>query len=290
MALRSSLINVMEKAARKAARGLLHDFGEVEQLQVSRKGPADFVSAADLKSEKTLRYELEKARPEFGFILEEGGEVPAKDGEHRWLIDPLDGTTNFLHGVPHFSINIAVEKFAKRPSGKMRREIIAGMTYDPIRDEMFWAEKGQGAYLNERRLRVSGRTKLAESMISTGIPVQGRSDPKAFLTRLESVMDKVASVHRMGSAALDLAYVAAGRYEGYWEDRLNAWDIAPGIILVREAGGYVSQFDGGENMLDAGEIVAANDKLHSELRKLLREAAPAKKVASDSPAPAKSRA
>ena len=162
----------------------------------------------------------------------------------------------------------------------MRREIIAGMTYDPIRDEMFWAEKGQGAYLNERRLRVSGRTKLSESMLSTGIPVQGRSDPKAFLARLEAVMGKVASVHRMGSAALDLAYVAAGRYEGYWEDRLNAWDIAPGMILVREAGGYVSQFDGAENMLDTGEIVAANDKLHSEIRKLLREAAPAKKIAS----------
>jgi myo-inositol-1(or 4)-monophosphatase len=279
MALRSSLINVMEKAARKAARGLLHDFGEVEQLQVSRKGPADFVSAADLKSEKTLRYELEKARPEFGFILEEGGEIPAKDGEHRWLIDPLDGTTNFLHGVPHFCINIAVEKFQKRPSGKLRREILAGITYDPIRDEMFWAEKGQGAYLNERRLRVSGRTKFAESMISTGIPVQGRSDPKAFLARLEAIMERAASVHRMGSAALDLAYVAAGRYEGYWEDRLNAWDIAPGMILVREAGGYVSQFDGGETMLDTGEIIAANDKLHSELRRVLREAAPAKSTA-----------
>jgi myo-inositol-1(or 4)-monophosphatase len=274
MALRSSLINVMEKAARKAARGLLHDFGEVEQLQVSRKGPADFVSAADHKAEKTLRYELEKARPDFGFILEEGGEVAAKDGEHRWLIDPLDGTTNFLHGIPHFCINIAVEKFAKRPSGRMRREIIAGMTYDPIRDEMFWAEKGQGAYLNERRLRVSGRTKLAESVIATGIPVQGRSDHQAFLARLATIMDQVASVHRMGSAALDLAYVAAGRYEGYWEDRLNSWDIGPGIILVREAGGYVSQFDGSENMLDTGEIIAANDKLHSELRRIVREATP----------------
>jgi myo-inositol-1(or 4)-monophosphatase len=280
MALRSSLINVMEKAARKAARGLLHDFGEVEQLQVSRKGPADFVSAADTKAERTLRYELEKARPEFGFILEEGGEVPSKDGEHRWLIDPLDGTTNFLHGIPHFCINIAVEKFQKRPSGKLRREIIAGMTYDPIRDEMFWAEKGQGAYLNERRLRVSGRTKLAESVISTGIPVQGRSDHQAFLARLATIMDQVASVHRMGSAALDLAYVAAGRYEGYWEDRLNAWDIGPGIILVREAGGYVSQFDGSENMLDSGEIIAANDKLHSELRRILREATPRTAAAS----------
>ena len=279
MALRSSLINVMEKAARKAARGLLHDFGEVEQLQVSRKGPADFVSAADLKAEKTLRYELEKARPEFGFILEEGGEIPAKDGEHRWLIDPLDGTTNFLHGVPHFCINIAVERFQKRPSGKLRREIIAGVTYEPIRDEFFWAEKGQGAYLNERRLRVSARAKLAESMISTGIPVQGRSDHAAFLARLSSLMDKVASVHRMGSAALDLAYVAAGRYEGFWEDHLNAWDIGPGIILVREAGGYVSDFEGGDGMLDSGEIIAGNDKLHSELRRILREATPRPAVA-----------
>ena len=274
MALRSSLINVMEKAARKAARGLLHDFGEVEQLQVSRKGPADFVSAADHKAEKTLRYELEKARPDFGFILEEGGEIAGKDGELRWLVDPLDGTTNFLHGIPHFCINIAVEKFQKRPSGKLRREIIAGITFDPIRDELFWAEKGQGAYLNERRLRVSGRTKLAESMIATGIPVQGRSDHQAFLARLAVIMDKVASVHRMGSAALDLAYVAAGRYEGFWEESLHDWDIAPGILLVREAGGYVSQFDGGETMLDSGEIIAANDKLHVELRRIVRVATP----------------
>lgn len=288
MALRSSLINVMEKAARKAARGLLHDFGEVEQLQVSRKGPADFVSAADIKAEKTLRYELEKARPDFGFILEESGEIASKDGEHRWLIDPLDGTTNFLHGIPHFCINIAVEKFQKRPSGKLRREIIAGITFDPIRDELFWAEKGQGAYLNERRLRVSGRTKLAESVISTGIPVQGRSDHEAFLARLASIMDKVASVHRMGSAALDLAYVAAGRYEGFWEEHLNAWDIAPGLLLVREAGGYVSQFDGSENMLDTGEIIAGNDKLHAELRRVLREATSPKRGAANAPSPAKS--
>ena len=288
MALRSSLINVMEKAARKAARGLLHDFGEVEQLQVSRKGPADFVSAADIKAEKTLRFELEKARPDFGFILEESGEIAAKDGEHRWLIDPLDGTTNFLHGIPHFCINIAVEKFQKRPSGKLRREIIAGITFDPIRDELFWAEKGQGAYLNERRLRVSGRTKLAESVISTGIPVQGRSDHEAFLARLASMMDKVAAIHRMGSAALDLAYVAAGRYEGFWEERLNAWDIAPGLLLVREAGGYVSEFDGAENMLDTGEIIAGNDKLHVELRRVLREATSHKRGAGHSPSSAKS--
>jgi len=290
MALRSSLINVMEKAARKAARGLLHDFGEVEQLQVSRKGPADFVSAADIKAEKTLRYELEKARPDFGFILEESGEVASKDGEHRWLVDPLDGTTNFLHGIPHFCINIAVEKFQKRPSGKLRREIIAGITFDPIRDELFWAEKGQGAYLNERRLRVSGRTKLAESMISTGIPVQGRSDHEAFLARLASIMDKVAAVHRMGSAALDLAYVAAGRYEGFWEEGLKAWDIAPGLLLVREAGGYVSQFDGSETMLDTGEVIAANDKLHVELRRVLREATSQKHTTGIAPGSAKSSA
>jgi myo-inositol-1(or 4)-monophosphatase len=272
MAVRSSLINVMEKAARKAARGLLHDFGEVEQLQVSQKGPANFVSAADLKSEKAIRYELAKARPEFGFILEEGGEVPGTDGEHRWLIDPLDGTTNFLHGVPHFCISIALEKYNKRPSGKLRREIIAALILDPALDEMFWAEKGQGAWLNDRRLRVSGRSKFADAMISTGIPVQGRSDHAVFLARLAAIMERAASVHRMGSAALDIAYVAAGRYEGFFEESLNAWDVAAGILLVREAGGYVSEFDGGEGMLDSGKIVCANDKLHAELRRVLKQA------------------
>ena len=265
MAARSATINVMAGAALKAARGLIRDFGEVEQLQVSVKGPADFVSTADLKAERTLRTELAKARPGYSFLMEESGASAGSDARHRWIVDPLDGTKNFLHGIPHWAISIALERDG---------EIVAGVIYEPTRDEMFWAEKGAGAYLNERRLRVSGRAKLAESMISTGIPVQGRSDHQAFLARLAVIMDRAASVHRMGSASLDLAYVAAGRYEGYWEDRLNPWDIAPGMILVREAGGYVSQFDGGETMLDTGEIIAANDKLHAELRRLIREAAP----------------
>ncbi|HEY4133831.1 MAG TPA: inositol monophosphatase family protein [Alphaproteobacteria bacterium] len=271
MVVRSPLFNVMEKAARKAARGLLHDFGEVEQLQVSQKGPADFVSQADLKTENTLRAELSKARPGFGFLLEEGGEIIGNDGEHRWVIDPLDGTTNFLHGIPHFCISIALEKYRKTPTG-VRREILAGMVYEPIRDEMFFAEKGQGAFLNDKRLRVSGRTKLADCVFATGIPVQGRSDPKLFLAELSSMMAKVSSVHRMGSAALDLAYVAAGRYDGYWERKLNAWDIAAGLLLIREAGGYVSDIDGGTDMLNTGTVLVANDHLHTEFARIIREA------------------
>ena len=271
MTLRSPLFNVLEKAARKASRALLHDFGEVEQLQVSQKGPADFVSQADTKCENTLRAELQKARPGFGFILEEGGEIVGNDGEHRWVIDPLDGTTNFLHGIPHFCMSIALEKYRKTPTGT-RREVIAGMIYEPVRDEMFYAEKGQGAFLNGNRLRVSGRAKLADCVIATGIPVQGRSDPKVFLAELSAVMARVSSVHRMGSAALDLAYVAAGRYDGFWERKLNAWDVAAGLLLIREAGGYVTDMDGGTDMLDKGSVLVSNDKLHTELARVIREA------------------
>lgn len=271
MTIRSPLFNVLEKAARKAARSLLHDFGEVEQLQVSQKGPADFVSQADTKAENTLRAELSKARPGFGFILEEGGEIVGNDGEHRWVIDPLDGTTNFLHGIPHFCMSIALEKYRKTPTG-VRRETLAGMIYEPIRDEMFFAEKGQGAFLNGKRLRVSGRAKLADCVFATGIPVQGRSDPKVFIAELSAMMERVSSVHRMGSAALDLAYVAAGRYDGFWERKLNAWDIAAGLLLIREAGGYVSDMDGGSDMLEKGSVLVANDKLHSEFARILRDA------------------
>lgn len=270
MAIKSAIINVMERAARKAARGLLRDLGEVGQLQVSQKGPANFVSAADVRAEKTIRMELAKARPDFGFLLEEAGEVGNKDAEHRWVVDPLDGTTNFLHGVPHFAISIAVEKRVGPSS-----EVTAALILDPARDEMFWAEKGQGAFLNEHRMRVSSRKRLTEALIATGIPTQGRSDHRLFLARLGKLMENVASVHRAGAAALDLAWVAAGRYDGFFELGLSRWDVAAGILLIREAGGFVTEIGGGNDPLGTGSILAANPNLHAPLSELLDEASAA---------------
>ncbi len=261
MATRSALINVMVRAAEKAARGLVRDFGEVEHLQVSVKGPGDFVSTADLQAERILKTELGKARPEFGFLMEEGGAV-AGDGRHRWIVDPLDGTTNFLHGIPHFAISIGVER---------EGEIIAGVVYDPMRDEMFYAEKGFGAFVNDRRLRVSARQQLADSVIGTGIPYRERGDHPEYLKLLAAVMGATAGVRRMGAASLDLAYVAAGRYDGFFEIGLSPWDVAAGILLVREAGGYVSEIDGGRDMLNSGNVLAANDRLSTPLGKLLRD-------------------
>jgi myo-inositol-1(or 4)-monophosphatase len=258
--IRSANINVMDQAARKAARHLIRDFGEVEQLQVSIKGPGDFVTAADQKAEKILRQELAKARPNFGFLLEEGGEIPSKDG-HRWIIDPLDGTTNFLHGIPHFSISIALE---------WHGDIISGLVYDPIKDETFVAEKGAGAFLNDRRLRVSRRGELQRSMIGTGIPVlnwPGRQ--KGFADQLEQVVDKVAGVRRMGTASLDLAYVAAGRFDGFWEYGLKPWDIAAGLVLVREAGGLTGFLEGDQTWSEPGTLVVGNADIHPQLIKLL---------------------
>jgi myo-inositol-1(or 4)-monophosphatase len=263
MALRSALVNVMAQAAKKAARGLVRDFGEVEQLQVSRKGPADFVSNADLKAERVLRQELSKARPDWGFLLEESGAIAGKDESQRWVVDPLDGTLNFLHGIPHFAITVAAEK---------NGEPIAGITSDPIRDELFWAEKGQGAYLNERRLRVSGRSRLDEAVIATCIPRQGEERQARGLSELAVVMPEIAEIRRFGSAALDLAYTAAGRYDGYWEWNLQRWDISAGVIIMREAGGMVSEIDGGSKVLESGNILAANDQLHQPLRLLLARA------------------
>ncbi len=262
MALRSPLINVMATAATKAARGLLRDFGEVEQLQVSTKGPSDFVSTADTKAEAAVKAELQKARPRFGMLLEEGGATEG-DGEHVWVVDPLDGTTNFLHGIPHFAISIALLR---------NNQVVAGLIHEPVRDEMFWAERGAGAFMNGRRLRVSARRALNDSIIATGIPHRGRGDHAAFLRELPAVMAQTSGVRRAGSAALDLAYVAAGRYDGFWERALSQWDIAAGILLVREAGGYVSEINGGENMLASGSILAANDQLHRPLLKLLKDA------------------
>lgn len=266
MALKSAIINVMTKAAMSAARGLLRDFGEVEQLQVSRKGPADFVSVADRKAERAVVEELKKARPGYGFLLEESGEQPGKDSRRRWIVDPLDGTTNFLHGIPHFAISIALEEDHK---------IVAGVIYQPITDELFWAEAGQGAYVNAQRLRVSGRRDLLQSVVATGIPYAGRgsdTDHARFVSEMAVIMPEVAGIRRFGAAALDLAYVAAGRYDGFWESGLEAWDIAAGIILVQEAGGMVSEFNGRSNMLASGEILATNNRIHGPLTRLLRDA------------------
>src|ERR1700719_3255229 len=240
MAVRSATINVMGGAALKAARGLIRDFGEVEQLQVSVKGPGDFVSTADLRAEKVLRAELTKARPGYGLLMEEGGGVAGSDPRHRWIVDPLDGTTNFLHGIPHFAISIALERDG---------EIVAGIVYDATRDEMFWAEKGAGAYVNEHRLRVSARRGLGDAVIGTGIPFRGRGDHPSYLAALSAVMSSTAGVRRLGAAALDLAYVAAGRYDGFWEFGLKPWDIAAGMLLVKEAGGFVSDLAGGQTMM-----------------------------------------
>lgn len=265
MAVRSAIINVMTRAADKAARRLKRDFGEVENLQVSRKGPADFVSTADLRAEKILREELGRARPEYAFLMEESGHTaapaPGADTPRRWIVDPLDGTTNFLHGLPHFAISIALEE---------RGEIIAGVVYDPIKEEMFWAEKGAGAYLNDRRIRVSGRATLAAALVGTGAPFLGHGEAPQFLAELNAVMGATAGVRRWGAAALDLAYVAAGRFDAYWERDLSPWDTAAGIALVREAGGYVSEVNGKPFHLDSPSIMAGNDTLHPAIVKLLR--------------------
>src|SRR3954451_20903560 len=233
MAVRSPIINVMGNAALKAARGLIRDFGEVEHLQVSVKGAGEFVSTADLKAERTLKTELKRARPGYAMLFEESGAEAGSDPRHRWIVDPLDGTTNFLHGIPHFAISIGLERDG---------EIVAGVIYDPTRDEMFWAEKGIGAYLNDRRLRVSGRRRLGEALIATGIPFREHGNHPDYLAGLAAIMVETSGVRRFGSAALDLAYVAAGRYDGFWEVGLQPWDIAAGLLLVREAGGYVTDF------------------------------------------------
>lgn len=265
-------MTVMQNAAQKAARRLLRDFAEVEQLQVSIKGPSDFVSAADLRAETTIREELERARPGYGMLAEEGGESGSLKWDWRWVVDPLDGTTNFLHGIPHWAISIALQKRA--PDGSA--EIVAGMIYNPAGNEMFWAEKGIGAYLNDRRLRVSARREMSEALLATGIPF-GASSPRArlpFARTLGTLMPQVAGIRRFGSAALDLAWVAAGRYDGYWELGVKAWDVAAGVLMVREAGGYASDAGGAEiQALDTEipTVVAANTQLHVKLRTLVAE-------------------
>jgi myo-inositol-1(or 4)-monophosphatase len=263
MATRSALINVMTRAADKAARGLRRDFGEVEQLQVSVKGPGNFVSTADHKAEKVLRQELQHGRPDYSFLMEESGAIAGSDTEQRWIVDRLDGTKNLLHGLLHFWISIALERAG---------EIVAGVVFDPILDELFWTEKGVGAYLNDRRIRVSSRRQLGHALIATGTPYGQGAARKRYLAQLEQIMENVADIRRMGAAALDLAYVAAGRFDGYWEYGLSSWDFAAGMLLVREAGGYVSDPENGGDPLASGNVLAANDHLHSPLQSMLAQA------------------
>ncbi|MGL4825860.1 MAG: inositol monophosphatase family protein [Alphaproteobacteria bacterium] len=258
------LINVMSQAAFKAGRGLIRDFGEVEHLQISRKGPGDFVSKADQRAEKTIYLELSKARPEYAFLMEESGEIEGDYSDSpTWIVDPLDGTTNFLHGIPHFAVSIALRK---------QDEIIAGVIYDPLQDELYWAEKGSGAFMNDRRLRVSSRKTLADAVIGTGLPFIGHPVEKD-VQLLQGVLPHVAGVRQLGSAALDLAYVASGRFEGYWESNLAPWDLAAGLILIKEAGGWISDFSGKKEMksvLEKGDVLACNTTLFQPLQNLLK--------------------
>jgi len=262
----SGLLTVMERACRKAAPRLRRDFGEVQQLQVSRKGPADFVSMADKRAEDTLVEELRRARPDWGFLLEEGGEIAGDPTKPRWIIDPLDGTTNFLHGIPHFAISVAVEE--PRP-GQARGEVTSGMVYQPMTDEGFWAEKGRGAWVQSQRLRVSSRRDLADAVIATGIPFLGHGNFAEWSRVFGAVGPEVAGIRRFGAAALDLAWVAAGRFDGFWESGLKPWDTAAGILMVREAGGFVTDFRGADRAFEKGEVLAANDGLHARLHKLV---------------------
>jgi myo-inositol-1(or 4)-monophosphatase len=263
----TGLIRVMERAARKAGQRLRRDFGEVEHLQVSRKGPADFVSKADRAAERTLYDELKAARPGWGFLLEEAGEIPGDPALPRWVIDPLDGTSNFLHGIPHFAISVAAQE--PRLDGKGWGDVIAGLVYQPITDESFWAEKNRGAWLHDGRLRVSGRRHPDESLIATGIPFAGHGNVAEWSAIYQAVAPQVAGIRRFGSAALDLAWVAAGRYEGFWESGLQPWDTAAGCLLVREAGGFVSDWRGQSQPICDAQVLAGNDALHSRLHKII---------------------
>jgi len=264
----SGLITVMERAARKAAPRLRRDFNEVQHLQVSRKGPADFVSMADQRAEQTLFEELSRARPDWGFIMEERGTIEGAAGKGRFVVDPLDGTSNFLHGIPHFAISIAAEE--QRPDG--RWEPMAALVYQPLTDESFWAEKGRGAWLQDKRLRVSSRRDLADALIATGIPFLGHGNFAEWSRIFGAIAPEVAGIRRFGSAALDLAWVAAGRFDGFWESDLSRWDVAAGMLLVKEAGGFLTDYRGGDRAIERNEFLAANDALHSRLHKLVAAA------------------
>ena len=255
----SAIITVMKQAARKASIRLKRDYGEISQLQVSMKGPGDFVTASDIRTEKILKEELSRSRPSFGFLMEESGASNGSDPNRRWIVDPIDGTTNLVHGIAYFAICIALEEF---------NQITAGVILDPINEQLFWAEKGQGSFLNNHRIRVSARTKVSESLFATGIPFKGRgtkNDHETFLREIEAVMTASSGIRRFGSAALDLANVAAGKFDGFWESSLKPWDMAAGILIVREAGGIVSDTIGEDKILETGTIVAANPNLHKPL-------------------------
>lgn len=258
---RSALLNIMVNAALKAGKGLIRDFGEVENLQVSRKGPADFVSVADKRAEKVVRDELMKARPTYSFLMEESGEIKGTDGMHRWIIDPIDGTTNFLHAIPIFAVAIALER---------NGEIVASVVYNPVMDELYTAEKGNGAWQNNRRLRVASRKHLADALVVTGINSQGRALDTLQLRQLAHITPAVAGIRRSGSIAIDMAWLASGRFDGVWEAGLKPWDVAPGLLLVREAGGFVSDYSGGTDAVAKGEVVAGNEHIHAALLKSIK--------------------
>jgi myo-inositol-1(or 4)-monophosphatase len=256
----SALMNVMVKAARRAGRSLKRDLGEIENLQVSMKGPANFVSLADKRAEEMLYTDLNKARPGYGFIGEEGGNRDGTDKSHTWIVDPLDGTTNFLHGIPQFAVSIGLAR---------EGQIIAGLIYNPANDELYMAEKGSGAFLNDTRLRVAGRKQLNECVIACGLPHIGRGDFELSRNEMAALQPKVAGLRRFGAASLDLAFVAAGRLDGYWERNLQPWDVAAGLILIREAGGTVGDINGGD-VLTTGNVVAGNEFVHGALTKILK--------------------
>ncbi len=262
---RSALLNVMVQAAFKAGKSLARDFGEVQNLQVSLKGPGDYVSQADRKAEKLLREELMKVRPTYGFLGEETEEIIGTDGAHRWIVDPLDGMTNFLHGIPAFAVSIALER---------NGEIVAAVVLNPATDELFTAERGGGAFVNDRRLRVAARKNLSDAVIGCGVPHLGRGNHGKFLIELRHVMGEVAGVRRLGAVSLDLAYVAAGRFDGFWERDLMPWDLAAGLLLIREAGGYATDLDGGNAMFDTGTVVAGNEYIHKALRDVVHRPVP----------------
>ncbi len=263
--MRTPIINVMDRAARRAGRALARDFGEVQQLQVSRKGAGDFVGAAARKASQTLRYELAKARPQFGFYGDQEGPDEAPAGNHSWIVSPLDSTKNYLHGQPHFAISIAHEE-----TGNLVESVI----YDPLRDELFWAIRNTGAFLNDMRLRVSARQHLSDSVIATGMPVVAEGDHPRYLATLAAVMADAAGIRHFGAPALDLAYIAAGRFDGYWHFDLPPQDIAAGILMVREAGGFLTDFEGRAGSMTDGDVIAANDQLHDRLLGCIRSADP----------------
>lgn len=256
---RSALLNVMVQAVSKAGRGLTRDLNEIENLQVSLKGPGDFVSNADMRAEKTLRKELEKARPGYSFLMEEGGSIETKS-EYRWIIDPLDGTINFLHSIPHFAVSLALER---------EGELIAAVIYNPATEELFTAERGKGAYANDRRMRVAARTKLSDAVIVSGVPALSKTGHPQALKIQSQMMRQVAGIRASGSAALNLAYVAMGRYDGYFETGLSPWDVAAGMLMVREAGGFVSEPDTKASIYESGRIIAGNEFVHGQLRKIV---------------------